>query len=472
MALTIVSADDTNGITFAQGTDITVLSGVTVSNAAPSGDALRVTSTTYNDGQVTILGTLVADRFGIDAILSLNGSNSVSGSTFYIGSTGQIFAGSYGIVLQDGANASPVINYGEIYGSTSAINISSASGGGGAFNIVNYGAISSSDSSTIDIGLGNTGSILNTGTMTNLGSQTVVLALSGGALDLRNSGTMSTGGEIAIFSSAAADIYNSGDIFGGVFLSVQADIIRNTGLIDGDIYFASSNDVYRGFGGTVTGIIRGESGDDTFFVDQVDVVIDGGLGYDTVYARADFTSGGGIEKIVLQGSDNLDATGDYGANVIRGNKGDNDLNGGSGIDTLFGGVGNDVLNGGADDDILRGGAGNDILVGGTGLDVMFGGTGPDVFVFETVADSGTGALRDRIRDFEIGIDLIDLSGLSDEEFSFEGTTGFSATGPSLYYSVNAAGRAIVRLDVDGDGAQDMQILLNDVTLLTADDFIL
>jgi hypothetical protein len=116
MALTIVSADDTDGITFAQGTDITVLPGVTVSHAL--GDALHVTSTTYNSGQVTVLGSLVAEDNGINVFGNLGSNNSANGSTIYIGSTGQIFAGSYGIILEDGATASPIINYGEIFGKT------------------------------------------------------------------------------------------------------------------------------------------------------------------------------------------------------------------------------------------------------------------------------------------------------------------------------------------------------------------
>lgn len=62
---------------------------------------------------------------------------------------------------------------------------------------------------------------------------------------------------------------------------------------------------------------------------------------------------------------------------------------------------------------LRGGDGDDRLVAGTGLTRMWGGPGEDVFVFRP------GGGRDRIMDFEPGIDRIDLSAY-DMLFSIHG----------------------------------------------------
>ncbi len=78
----------------------------------------------------------------------------------------------------------------------------------------------------------------------------------------------------------------------------------------------------------------------------------------------------------------------------------------SGADSLYGYGGDDRLEGGAGADRLEGGDGNDIIVAGTNNDVnLYGGTGRDVFVFM----SGDGA--DTIQDFEVGVDLIDLSAM-------------------------------------------------------------
>ncbi len=72
---------------------------------------------------------------------------------------------------------------------------------------------------------------------------------------------------------------------------------------------------------------------------------------------------------------------------------------------LAGGDGGDVLVGADGDDDLAGGAGDDILIDGAGQDRMWGGTGADVFVFRR-----DGA-ADRVMDFELGTDRLDLSDL-------------------------------------------------------------
>ncbi|WP_151717951.1 calcium-binding protein [Gemmobacter serpentinus] len=78
--------------------------------------------------------------------------------------------------------------------------------------------------------------------------------------------------------------------------------------------------------------------------------------------------------------------------------------GGAGADTLTGGAGDDLLWGAAGDDSLVGGAGDDVLLDGLGADTLCGGAGADVFVL------GRDGVADVIRDFEPGIDRIDLSG--------------------------------------------------------------
>ena len=65
--------------------------------------------------------------------------------------------------------------------------------------------------------------------------------------------------------------------------------------------------------------------------------------------------------------------------------------------------GNDTLVGGEGADILSGGTGNDLLFGANGFDTLIGGTGRDVFIFN--GQSG----MDKILDFELGVDQIDVS---------------------------------------------------------------
>ncbi|EGR0726451.1 Ig-like domain-containing protein, partial [Vibrio cholerae] len=70
--------------------------------------------------------------------------------------------------------------------------------------------------------------------------------------------------------------------------------------------------------------------------------------------------------------------------------------------------GNDILNGGEGNDILYGQGGNDILIGGLGDDILTGGSGEDLFKW---VDGDLDGSTDRITDFKIGEDKIDLSDL-------------------------------------------------------------
>lgn len=74
-----------------------------------------------------------------------------------------------------------------------------------------------------------------------------------------------------------------------------------------------------------------------------------------------------------------------------------------GNDLTYGGDGNDSLLGGAGADTLFGDSGRDRITGGVQNDLLAGGQGADTFVF--AGQSG----RDRIIDFENGLDRIDLS---------------------------------------------------------------
>lgn len=155
----------------------------------------------------------------------------------------------------------------------------------------------------------------------------------------------------------------------------------------------------------------------------------------------DTLSGGrGASTLVgRSGDDRLN--GNAGDDRIIGGAGNDRLNGNGGSDVLFGGAGNDRLSGGAGDDVLDGGAGNDVLIGGAGFDVLTGGYGADRFVL------GSGPDYDRITDFELDGDVIDLSPI------FGGKT-ITAANFTEYVRVRPLGPTELTgfIEVDPDGA--------------------
>lgn len=173
------------------------------------------------------------------------------------------------------------------------------------------------------------------------------------------------------------------------------------------------NDFLDGLGDDDT--MAGGPGDDRYFVDTPgDIVTETpGEGYDRIMTSIDLTLADNVE------AGNLLGTGDTN---LSGNDLDNWLNGNSGNNTLIGGVGNDRLDGNA---------GNDTLIGNTGNDVLEGGTGADVFVFAP----GDGI--DLILDFEVGVDLIDITATG-RTFTDLVVTGDAAETVIVYDSVDAS----------------------------------
>ena len=119
------------------------------------------------------------------------------------------------------------------------------------------------------------------------------------------------------------------------------------------------------------------------------------------------------------------------------------MDGGAGRDNLHGGAGADELSGGRGADVLFGGAGRDVLIGDKGRDMLTGGAGADSFVFEG------GGGRDRITDFEDGVD----------EIIFAGANGFQdlrigahADGVRIAHGGDVA--ILEGVEVDAIGADD------------------
>ena len=132
---------------------------------------------------------------------------------------------------------------------------------------------------------------------------------------------------------------------------------------------------------------------------------DGGVDWDFSDIRlahiASINGGDGMDSIV--GSARRD--------TIDGGAGSDVLAGGGGSDRLFGGEDSDFLFGGEKRDYLFGETGNDVLDGGLGNDLLWGGEGYDTFVF------GPGGGRDRVMDFAVGEDRIDLTAFGAMDFA-------------------------------------------------------
>ncbi|WP_425039776.1 LamG-like jellyroll fold domain-containing protein [Primorskyibacter sp. S187A] len=218
---------------------------------------------------------------------------------------------------------------------------------------------------------------------------------------------------------------------------------------DGDDLLSGNSDADELRGGAGADRLFGGGGDDRLLGDADDDRMEGSAGDDTM------AGGDGADDI--RGGDDEDRLfGNDGADILRGESGDDELSGGNGDDTLSGSSGNDLL---------RGGNGADRMIGGSGRDTLEGGSGADLFVFTSETDSPQGSARDTIADFEVGVDLIDLSG-------FAGTFSFvsSYTGADNEVRYNAdIGRLYINID---GGASDMSINLEGAPNLTADDIIL
>jgi Ca2+-binding RTX toxin-like protein len=154
-----------------------------------------------------------------------------------------------------------------------------------------------------------------------------------------------------------------------------------------------------------------------------------------------------------------------------------DITGGANGDNLSGSDDTDVIRGGAGNDVINGGAGADEIRGGTGVDQLTGGSGDDEFVFGANS-TGLGALRDVVLDFEgasfLGGDLIDINAITSGATLWRGTSAFgggNSGNSEVRYGLDGD-NAILEIDIDDNGVADLQIQINNVSLLNDDDFVL
>ncbi|MEH3046359.1 family 16 glycosylhydrolase [Sphingomonas adhaesiva] len=130
------------------------------------------------------------------------------------------------------------------------------------------------------------------------------------------------------------------------FLTAKAD--------NSELYGLGGDDVLRG--GSYAVKMYGGAGNDTYYVTSASqiVVENANEGTDKVVSTISYTLGANLETLVLDGSANINGTGNNLGNKLIGNTGDNVLTGGTGADWLDGGAGGR--------DTLIGGAGNDTYI--------------------------------------------------------------------------------------------------------------
>ncbi len=238
-------------------------------------------------------------------------------------------------------------------------------------------------------------------------------------------------------------------------------------------------------GGAGADTMVGGYGDDVYRVDDTgDVLIEAAnAGWDTVESSITWTLPENIDVLRLQGSDNINATGNGSTNFLAGNAGANRLDGGGGFDSLMGGAGDDtyvvgnlsayiyeyagggldtvessigftltdevenltltgtsainatgntlanVLTGNSAKNLLTGGEGNDTLDGGAANDTMVGSTGDDVYVVDSSTDVITEAAGEGTDTVRSSITL--TLGAHLENLTLTGTGAINANGNAL-----------------------------------------
>ncbi|MEP2769821.1 MAG: calcium-binding protein [Paracoccaceae bacterium] len=206
-----------------------------------------------------------------------------------------------------------------------------------------------------------------------------------------------------------------GEAFGGDNFDLLTDIENLIGSDHDDklvsdlganvIDSGDGDDIVRSLGGNDT-INSGFGNDEVFGVGDAET-IDLGDGNDVARTK------GGNDYVDTGDGDDRALTGG-GDDIAIGREGQDEFFMGSGNDTAFGGFGEDTLNGGSNADVLDGGPGDDRvrgddgvdhLNGNSGNDLLNGGANADTFWFFDIHSMG----RDRITDFEDGLDVINLS---------------------------------------------------------------
>lgn len=213
-------------------------------------------------------------------------------------------------------------------------------------------------------------------------------------------------GDDYLLGGAGSDILDGGDgndtaSYITAESSIRVNLITGTGNLGdaaGDTLTSIENVIGSEFGDQIRGtfgvnILNGLGGDDYIYVDGDDV-IDGGAGFDRVFAQAGSSALtynlGNLNIEYVSGSNNNDyLNGGTVGETVK-------LFGNAGEDTLLGSVASDYLHGGSGNDMIIGGGGNDVIDGHTGADELSGSGGDDAFFVDHLDTIDGGSGYDRI----------------------------------------------------------------------------
>jgi Ca2+-binding RTX toxin-like protein len=147
-------------------------------------------------------------------------------------------------------------------------------------------------------------------------------------------------GNDAVFSTAHFRLAANVEI---LVLQGSADLQGYGNSLANAIYGNSGSNLIDGAGGADT--MFGGAGNDVYFADDAgDAIFENpGEGNDAVFSTASFRLAANVETLVLQGSADLQGTGNGQSNMIYGNGGNNPIDGGAGADVLTGNAGNDTF---------------------------------------------------------------------------------------------------------------------------------
>ncbi|WP_349617118.1 glycosyl hydrolase family 28-related protein [Azotobacter salinestris] len=214
---------------------------------------------------------------------------------------------------------------------------------------------------------------------------------------------------------------------GGAYPEVLLQSYNDTAGVSGNYYTTT--------GTWIAGNVISGSANSTYGVQERN----DGTDYSSLNANT--ISGGQIAPVRL-----------YGANsTVSGSSSGQTPEGTDGNDVLIGTDAGETLIGRGGNDSLDGAGGDDILIGGAGRDSLAGGAGADIFRFEARSDSQRNYASgdnqaDRITDFSLGEDRIDVSAL--------GFTGLgNGRNGTLAVVTNAAGDRtdLKSYDTDANG---------------------
>ncbi len=449
----IVPTSGTETITHAAGDTVVIKDGVSITtNLALGIGSFAADLTLRHRGTIAATDAegIYLGATGFDAWINATGSVSgfhgvtIRGGQGRFINDGDIYGENVGAYLH-GATDVDFVNRGEIRGVSSAMAVWQ---GASDSVIRNFGLIEGTETFSAGVSFDSTVSnvqLINAGTIRGEGFG---VSFQGDGASLSNTGLIE--GAVVMGGHFGLTITNRGDILTAgtgtaviyTFSDTQDDTIKNFGTLGGDISLLGGDDYLFNAGGAV---ITGE--------------VDMGAGDDIVFQR------GGAADTVFLGA---------GRDVYNGALGGRALVAGeSGDDRIIGGAGDDGLDGGDGADAIKGNAGADNIAGREGRDVMWGGADADQFFYYDVTDSLMGRDPDVIRDFETGVDQINLQFLPVGPLAFNGTGAFTGGGQgSIRYIERGAGGVDLRIDADGNGTADMRILILGSDSLTVDDFVL